>query len=305
MMDLEFDQEVLDANFIKRAKLVEVEGVPFHSNTAENWGRLWAFAARPDDLLICTYPKAGTTWIQEIVDMVQQGGDLQKCTRAPTHKRMPFIDLFLPKPLTSGLEDAEVMPSPRTIKTHLPIQLLPPSFWEQNCKVIYVARNAKDNAVSYFHFYRMNQGLPEPGNWDQFLEDYLVGKVAWGSWFDHVCGWWEAKDRHPVLYLFYEDIKKDPAREIQKVAQFLGIELTEPVLKRIVQHTTFESMKANPMANYSSIPSSIMDQAVSPFMRKGAVGNWKEHFTVAQSERMDEVCARKLGGTGLTFCTEL
>nr|XP_056719795.1 sulfotransferase 1C2-like [Euleptes europaea] len=301
-MDLKSEQ---DSNFIKRSKPVEVEGVLLARGTAENWSLLRAFAARPDDLLICTYPKAGTTWIQEIVDMLQQGGDPKKCARAPTQKRMPFIDLFLPKPMTSGLEDAEVMPSPRTIKTHLPVQLLPPSFWEQDCKVIYVARNAKDNSVSYFHFHRMNQIMSDPGNWDQFLEDFLVGKVSYGSWFDHVRGWWEAKDRHPILYLFYEDMKEDPAREIQKVARFLGIELKEPVLKRIVQHTAFESMKANPMTNYSTLPSFFLDQDVSPFMRKGTVGDWKEHFTVAQSERLDEVCAWELRGSGLTFRTEL
>nr|XP_056719794.1 sulfotransferase 1C2-like [Euleptes europaea] len=304
-MDLKSGQKALDSDLIKRTKLVEVEGVPLASNIAENWSLLQGFAARPDDLLICTYPKAGTTWIQEIVDMLQHGGNPQRCARAPTHKRMPFIDMILPKSMISGLEIAEEMPSPRTIKTHLSVQLLPPSFWEQNCKIIYVARNAKDNAVSFYHFHRMNQMLPEPGNWDQFLEDFLVGKLIRGSWFDHVLGWWEAKDRHPILYLFYEDIKEDPAREIQKVAQFLGIELTEAVLKRIVQHTAFESMKTNPMANYSSLPSSILDQAVSPFMRKGTVGDWKEHFTVAQSERLDEVCARELGGSGLTFRTEL
>ncbi|XP_077171864.1 sulfotransferase 1C2-like [Paroedura picta] len=302
-MDLKSEEEIFSS--MKRSVPVEVEGIPFHSVTKDNWGLLRAFAARPDDLLISTYPKAGTTWIQEIVDMLQQGGDPQKCARAPTHKRMPFIDLFFPKPMTSGIDDAEAMPSPRTLKTHLPIQLLPPSFWEHNCKIIYVARNAKDNAVSYFHFHRMNLVMPEPGNWDQFLEDYLAGKVMCGSWFDHVRGWWEAKEKHPILYLFYEDIKEDPAREIQKVAQFLGIELTEPVLKRIVHHTTFETMKNNPMANYSTLPSSILDQTVSPFMRKGTVGNWKEYFTVAQSERLDEICARKLEGSGLSFRTQL
>ncbi|XP_077171863.1 sulfotransferase 1C1-like [Paroedura picta] len=303
-MDLRSKEEVFNS-VSKRPKPVLVEGIPMLRATAENWDLLWGFAARPDDLLISTYPKAGTTWIQEIVDMLQQGGDPQKCARAPTHKRIPYIDLFFPKPMTSGLEDAEAMPSPRTLKTHLPVQLLPPSFWEQNCKIIYVARNAKDNAVSFFHFHHMNQGLPEPGNWDQFLEDFLAEKVIRGSWFDHVRGWWEAKEKHPILYLFYEDIKEDPAREIQKVAQFLGIELTEPVLKRIVHHTTFESMKNNPMANYSSLPSSLLDQTVSPFMRKGTVGNWKEYFTVAQSERLDEICARKLEGSGLFFRTQL
>ena len=43
-------------------------------------------------------------------------------------------------------------------------------------QVVYVARNAKDNAVSYFHFDRMNYGQPEPGDWNSFLQRFLDGK---------------------------------------------------------------------------------------------------------------------------------
>ncbi|KAG6920333.1 sulfotransferase 1C1-like, partial [Chelydra serpentina] len=136
-------------------------------------------------------------------------------------------------------------------------------------QAIYVARNPKDNAVSYFHFQQMNQGLPAPGSWDQYLETFLAGEVPWGSWFDHVRAWWDARDKHRILYLFYEDIKKDPRGEIQKVGRFLGRELPEPVLESIVEHTSFESMRGNPMTNYSTLPPFIFDQAVSPFMRKG------------------------------------
>ncbi|XP_066485097.1 sulfotransferase 1C4-like [Tiliqua scincoides] len=304
-MDLKPEQKGVAPGPFKRTVLVDCKGVPMPKETVEHWDRIWAFQARPDDLLICTYPKAGTTWIQEIVDMIQNGGDAQKCARAPTDKRIPYLELCLPKPLSSGLEDAEAMPSPRTIKSHFSVQLLPPSFWEQNCKMIYVARNIKDNAVSYFHFHLMNKGMPEIGPWDQFLQDFIAGKVAYGSWFDHVRGWWKAKDRHPILYLFYEDMKKDPAQEIQKVAKFLGLELSESVLSKIVQHTSFESMKANPMANYSTVPSSILDHTVSPFMRKGIVGDWKEHFTVAQNEQFDDIYAQKMRDTSLTFQTQL
>lgn len=66
---------------------------------------------------------------------------------------------------------------------------------------------------------------------------------------------------------------QNPAQEIQKVAQFLSIDLTPSVLDQIVQHTGFDSMKENPMANYSNIPSSVLDQTVSPFMRKGGENN--------------------------------
>uniref|UniRef100_A0A6J0SAC0 Sulfotransferase n=1 Tax=Pogona vitticeps TaxID=103695 RepID=A0A6J0SAC0_9SAUR len=304
-MNTQHPWETLDPKYIKHLELVDVQGVPLLEDTAEQWDMIWDFKARPDDLLICTYPKAGTTWMQEIVDMIQHGGDAQKCARGPIYERMPFIELCLPKPLPSGYEEADAMPSPRTLKSHLPAHLLPPSFWEQKSKIIYVARNAKDNVVSYFYFHKMDKMMPECGSWEEFLENFIAGKVAWGSWFEHVRGWWEAKDHHPVLYLFYEDMKEDLAREIRKVAKFLGIELSESVLNRIVQHTSFESMKANPMANYSTLPDTLMDTSVSSFMRKGTVGNWKEHFTMAQSERLDDICARSLAGSGLTFRTQL
>ena len=43
-------------------------------------------------------------------------------------------------------------------------------------QVVYVARNAKDNAVSYFHFNRMDSVQPEPGDWNSFLQNYMEGK---------------------------------------------------------------------------------------------------------------------------------
>lgn len=38
-----------------------------------------------------------------------------------------------------------------------------------------MARNPKDSAVSYYHFLRMHQLLPQPGPWPQFLEAFMAG----------------------------------------------------------------------------------------------------------------------------------
>ncbi|XP_044523004.1 sulfotransferase 1C4-like isoform X2 [Gracilinanus agilis] len=275
-----------------------IKGILQPTPTCDSWDEIWNFQAKPDDLLISTYPKAGTTWTQEIVDMIQNDGNIEKCKRAPTHLRFPFIEFKIP---FVGVDQANAMPSPRKLKTHLPIQLLPPSFLEKGCKIIYVARNAKDNLVSYYHFQKMNAALPDPGTWEEYFEDFLNGKVCWGSWYDHVKGWWEAKDKYPILYLFYEDMKEYPKREIQKIMEFMGKNSDEDVLNKIIYHTSFDIMKKNPMANYTTIPGDIMDHSVSPFMRKGCVGDWKNYFTVAQNERFDEDYKKKMMGTTLTF----
>ncbi|XP_023392379.1 sulfotransferase 1C4 isoform X2 [Pteropus vampyrus] len=254
MEDLKFDgTERLTTDYVK--------GILQPTPTCDTWDQIWNFQAKPDDLLISTYPKA-------------------------------------------GLEQANAMPSPRILKTHLPINLLPPSFLEKNCKIIYVARNPKDTMVSYYHFQRMNKALPAPGTWEEYFESFLTGKVCWGSWYDHVKGWWEAKDQHRILYLFYEELKMNPKHEISKLAEFIGKNLDDKVLDKIVHHTSFNIMKQNPMANYSSLPE-IMNHSISPFMRKGAIGDWKNHFTVAQNERFDEDYKKKMANTSLTFHFQL
>ncbi|XP_063065021.1 sulfotransferase family 1, cytosolic sulfotransferase 5 isoform X2 [Engraulis encrasicolus] len=270
-----------------RSPMVEVKGVPLLKPIVTHWERVERFIALPDDLLIATYPKAGTTWTQEIVDMILNHTDFEKCKRAPIHDRMPFLEMTSPNPALSGITKLETMDPPRVIKTHLPFQLVPTSFWEANCKVIYMARNAKDNAVSYFHFDRMNLVQPEPGPWPHYLDKFMNGKLGWGSWYDHVKGFWREKQKKNILYLFYEDMKENPHQEVERISDFLGQNLPKAVIAEIVRRTTFAAMRDNPMANYSTVPETIFDRRASEFMRKGEVGDWQNHFTPEQNAMFD------------------
>lgn len=123
-------------------------------------------------------------------------------------------------------------------------------------------------------------------------------------------------------------VPQDLRREIARVAQFLGQELSEAALDTITRHTSFEAMRDNPATNYRQVPSDLMDHGVSPFMRKGerlrglrraappallspispgpgTTGDWKNHFTVAQNERFDQDYAQKMSGTDLCFRTQI
>ncbi|NWU57824.1 ST1D1 Sulfotransferase, partial [Dromas ardeola] len=247
---------------------------------------------------------AGTTWLSEILDMIYHDGDVEKCRRDTIFNRGPFLEMKAPRML-SGVELLEKTPSPRLVKTHLPIQLLPTSFRDKNCKVIYMARNPKDVAISYYYFYQMAKMHPDPGTLGEFLESFMAGKVAYGSWYEHVRGWWEKRQEKQLLYLFYEDMKKDPRREVQKILQFLGKEAPEGMVERILHHTSFQEMKKNPAANYETMPTALMDHSLSPFLRKGISGDWKNHFTVAQNERFDQHYQEHMAGSDLSFQMEV
>ncbi|XP_004681297.1 PREDICTED: sulfotransferase family cytosolic 1B member 1 [Condylura cristata] len=287
-----------------RQELVDVQGIPLYWFMAEEWSQVEAFEARPDDLLIATYPKSGTTWVSEILDLIYNHGDTEKCKRDAIYNRVPFMELIIPG-VSNGVKELEIMQSPRLVKTHLPVQLLPSSFWKNNCKVVYVARNAKDVAVSYYYFHQMAKLNPLPGTWEEFLEKFISGKVPYGSWYDHVKDWWEKSKDYPILFLFYEDMKKNPKCEIQKLLKFLEKDLPEETMNKIVHHTSFDVMKKNPSTNYSTVPEWDMDHSVSPFMRKGISGDWKNHFTVAQYERFEADYQKKMKGSTLHFHSEI
>ncbi|XP_072286800.1 sulfotransferase 1C4-like isoform X2 [Pyxicephalus adspersus] len=201
----------------------------------------------------------------------------------------------------SGIDEVNARPSPRVLKSHLPFYLVPPSFWKHKCKVIYVARNARDTLTSYFHFDHLVRFHPDPEPFEDYVRRFMKGDVGWGSWYDHVKGFWEAKDKHNILYVFFEDIKKNPSREIQRVAKFLGKELSEDLLKKIAKLSSFEYMKTNPMANFSEFPKEILDQSEKGFMRKGKVGDWKSLFTVYQNEIFQEDYECQMRDTTLKF----
>uniref|UniRef100_A0A3P8X2U6 Sulfotransferase n=1 Tax=Cynoglossus semilaevis TaxID=244447 RepID=A0A3P8X2U6_CYNSE len=276
-----------------RPTLFDFHGVSMTKYFTENWENVQNFQARPDDILIATYPKAGTTWISYILDLLYFEQKSERETIVPIYERVPFLEITqIFSSETTNLAD-KLTTSPRLIKTHFPVQFVPKSFWEQKSRMICVMRNAKDLAVSYFHFNRMNHVQPEAGDW-----------MVFGSWYDHVNGWWEKKSTYSnLLVLFYEDLVEDPGRELDKLCHFLGLSPSSEKKERILSSAHFDNMKQNKMANYSTLP--VMDQKVSPFMRKGKVGDWKNHFTVAQSEVFDEDYERKMKNSSVKFRDEI
>ncbi|XP_012931836.1 sulfotransferase 1A1 isoform X1 [Heterocephalus glaber] len=309
--------------------LAYVKGVPLIKYFAEAIEPLQSFQAWPDDLLISTYPRSGTTWVSEILDMIYQGGDLEKCCRDPIYLRVPFLESGGPG-TPSAAQDAPACgpaaPDSAGSEGEGEAGQVP--------RVVYVARNAKDVAVSYYYFCKMAKLHPDPCTWDSFLEKFMDSKggpdcseeglsegrsanlrlyccllspslVSYGSRYQHVQAWWELSCTHPVLCLFYEDMKEDPKRETEKILEFVGCSLPAETVDLIVQYTSFQEMRKNPMTDSTTLDPEHVDHTVSPFMRKGMVGDWKSTFTVAQNEHFDAHYAEKMASCSLPFRWQL
>lgn len=76
-----------------------------------------------------------------------------------------------------------------------------------------------------------------------------------------------AVEAHLSLHLFC----KNPRREVERIMRYLDVSVSDEVISKIVELTSFEKMKDNPMANYSCIPAPVFDHSISSFMRKGMV----------------------------------
>ena len=257
----------------------------------ETLDKLKGLRLRDDDVWIVTYPKAGTTWTQYIVQLIHNGGKddgIKVSDAAPWIEARREINQVQPDDMTP----------PRAFKSHMPYEKMPcgpPN--STPAKYIYVARNPKDLATSFFNHYR---GVHVPGiEWKEFFEYFLAGMVEFGDYFDHVLGWWSHRDDENVLFMKFEDMKRNPVTAITQIATYLGYpNLSQEVISDIAEKTSFDKMRCNDKTNYSW---RNRDPEATPFMRKGIVGDWRSQFSMEDSERLDKLCHDRLRGTGLEF----
>ncbi|XP_006868454.1 PREDICTED: sulfotransferase family cytosolic 2B member 1 [Chrysochloris asiatica] len=245
---------------------------------------------REDDIFIVTYPKSGTNWMIEIVSLILKDGDPSWIRSVPIWERAPWCETIM------GAFSLPDQPIPRLRSSHLPIQLFTKAFFNSKAKVIYLSRNPRDVAVSLYYYSKIAGQLKDPGKPDQFLQDFLNGEVQFGSWFDHIKGWIRMQGKENFLFITYEELHQDLLGSVKRVSEFLGRPLDSEALSSVVAHSAFGAMKANTMSNYTLLPPNLLDNRQGAFLRKGVCGDWKNYFTVAQSETFDRVYREQMQG---------
>ena len=241
----------------------------------QNW------VPRPDDVFIASFPKSGTTWTQQIVRLVYSRGLIRDSDPA-LHAIIPWLDDSEDLP---DLSVVDTLTSPRVFKSHNPYHLLPCKLTESN-RLIYVTRTAKDTAVSmYFHTFGFKMyEYDEPI--EHFIGEFMAGRVEYGPYWTHLSSWYAQREQSNILVLHYEDMQRDLAATVARVAHFLDQPLTNEEIERIAELSTFSSMKKDHRTSMQLWDEEQRKPGM-PFMRKGKAGDWANHFTPELAQVFD------------------
>lgn len=200
------------------------------------------FKVRKDDVWIISYPKTGTTLLQNIVWQLKNGLDFTKKPISLDEGQFLEIPILKKNSNSETIKGFDAAPSPRTMKSHLPLNLLPMELWTVRPKIVYIARNPKDTAISMYHMFKVVKKELSL-SLEDFFDLFLNEMCLYGSFSNHVLSFWHLRHLENVLFLTYEDLLADRFDGIKKIAQFLECKYRDRDLEQLTKYTSFDQMK--------------------------------------------------------------
>src|SRR6185295_13732693 len=268
--------------------------------------RVWNdFKVRDDDIIIGTWAKSGTTWMQQIIgQLVFEGQE-----GVPVSELSPWLDFVLP-PLEPMLQGVNAQTNRRFIKTHLPLDALK---FSPQAKYLYVGRDGRDVVWSMHHHHftfrpeayeafnnnpRRGPGAhfdPPTADVAQYFRDWLAKDgYPWWPFWENIRTWWAARDLPNVRLVHFAKLKADLGGEMRRIAQFLDIHIAPELWPAIVEHCTFDYMKEH--AQYAApLGGAFWEGGAKTFINKGVNGRWRDVLTPADNRAYEERARAELG----------
>lgn len=252
-----------------------------------------------NDVLIVGFPRTGTTWLQELVWIIQHDGDLEQASKVQVGCRVPFLE-SQGFDWEHSVDDLDKHPHPRVMKTHQTADMFQKKL--DKVKLIISIRNPKDTVVSVHNYFKLWKALPIKMSLDDLIQVF-VGNRPLGpnntefSFFNWYLKAVPLLGHKNVLLVKYEDHKKDPKSEIRAIASFLGKQFDDATVDAIAEHCSFNTLKKNPMVNQTG--QEIYDQTKGNFFCKGKAGGWREVLTEEQSKLIEDKYESTLKKAGI------
>ena len=264
---------------------------------------MWnGFSFRDDDVIIASYAKSGTTWLQQIVAQLIFNGDVT----GPVGEMSPWVDLRVP-PREVKLPAIEAQSHRRFLKTHLPVDALN---FSPKAKYIYIARDGRDVVWSlYNHHVNANAawygalndspGLvgdkitPPTKDVVPYFRDWLAndGQPFWSLW-QNMRSWWAIRGLRNVLMVHYADLKRDMEGEMRRIAAFLDLDPQN--WPAILEHCSFPWMKAH-AADSAPLGGVFWEGGAETFIHKGTNGRWQGQLTAQDVAAYEARALAELG----------
>ncbi|KAJ8913236.1 hypothetical protein NQ315_016179 [Exocentrus adspersus] len=328
-VDAEVNKELLKYFTGERTGFVQVGPKKWFlpSGYEREAAKYYNFRVKPDDIFVVTFPRSGTTWMQEMVWLLENDLNYEKAAETHLKRRFPFLEYssILHKKtkeefLRENTHDEEKyqavqnmdypawkifdeLPGRRFIKTHLPFSLLPQNLLQVGCKVIYLARNPKDVAVSFYHFSRSSRTLGYVGDFPRFWNYFERNLQLWAPYWEHIKEGWSRRNEENLLFLFYEDINKViSSAASKKVSNFLGKKYSDSEYETLAEHLDIENFRRNKSVNLDNIKGlGVLISGEEGFVRNGKCGGWKDYFDEELNARADRWIDENLKDTDLKF----
>lgn len=269
------------------------------------------FRFRDDDIIIATYAKSGTTWVQQIIAQLLFNGE----EGLEVAEMSPWMDLRVP-PKEIKLPEVEAQTHRRFVKTHLPVDAL---VFSEKAKYIYIGRDGRDVLWSMYNHHttandvwyealndtpgRVGPAIEKPvSSIRQYYHEWLDGNgyPFWPLW-ENVRTWWAIRNLSNVHFIHFANLKTDMPGEIRKIAAYIETPIDEEKWESILLHCSFDYMKANAT---KSVPlgGAFWDGGAQSFIHKGTNGRWRDilekdeslKYEVRATEELGEECAHWL-----------
>ena len=191
-----------------------------------------SFGDNENDFFLISYPKSGNTWLRVMLAYALEADGEREIAFHNIHEYIP--DSHIPQQLNEVVHNSEAAFNSfpvRIIKSHDSYR----PYYKRK-KVVYILREGKAVINSFYHY--INARRPKKVETDVFVKGntYEVG-----SWSNHLLGWKNADAN--VLFVKFEDLKDDPKKEVTRILDYLGLELTEEKIEEIVAKASFNRMK--------------------------------------------------------------